>query len=220
MTKSTIGHLKVSLEIHLPQLVRLLHLKPLASTMFITLFGLDLVMAMQDRSDRTGRGCWLDSFLSELPSNLASAPSWMGTSHPEHRFFNEETAFLRAMFGTTTAIIQSHFSLFLITLDPFITSSCCDPILTTQRPDVRCSFQCFLNKFLSLRHSGILFPWHTVLLLDNMPILQNVYTMSPNRCLLCPQSKQDDFDFMRIWGRCPEAGGGHKSVPRRMKAAT
>ncbi len=200
MAKNTIAQLKVSLEIHLPELVGLLHLKPLYGSMFFTLRGLDLVMAMQDGSDRTGSREDLHPFLFQLPADFASTPARMLASHPQDSFFQRWTTFVRTVLGTPTALIQPWLSLLFIPLEPLVACSRCNSIFSAQSSDIRIFPQCFFYKFCSLRHDTALFPRHIDLQLDNMPILQIVYMMSPNRCLLSPQSIQIILNFIAYLG--------------------
>jgi hypothetical protein len=56
MTIPTFFQGKIALEIHLPELIGLLHLKALHGLMFTGIFSIDLVIASEDLSNRTGTG--------------------------------------------------------------------------------------------------------------------------------------------------------------------
>lgn len=105
MTSRAIGHFKISLEIHLPQLVWKFHLKPLENTMFIALFQGNLVVAVQDGRDGTGRRNSWHALLCQLPLDLAPTPGRMGRPYPQYRFFNLWRALVRTVVGAPAALI-------------------------------------------------------------------------------------------------------------------
>ena len=122
MTHRTVHHLEVPLEVHLPQLVGLRHLKPLHRPVLLPLVRRQHVMATQDGRDRAGRRHRLHALLQQLPLDLAPTPRRMFRAHFEHSPLRPGATPARAVLGATTTIIQPRLS-----FAPETASATCSP---------------------------------------------------------------------------------------------
>src|SRR6478735_2371972 len=174
---------EVTLEVHLPQLVRRRTLETFPRLMFLALVGIDLAMPRQDRLHRARRGQLpLPQRLQPRPQ-LAGAPGRMFVSQRNNRLLDLRGRPSRRLMRPPRPIDQSLRAFLAKPLEPLIAGHPTNPKLPAQLRVIRTFPSSQRTKLPPLRHGRFHLPGH-----NGAPFgtpsspAKKVLTMSPNVC--------------------------------------
>ena len=181
----------MSLEVHLPKVVRPRTFEPLARLRSTRRLFRDPAMSPKDLRDRARRRHVLlgKAPIQEKTSNLSSAPTRMGVANFEHRPLDRRRSSPRRIPRATRTIAQPFQPQLPVPGKPLVTRLAGNPVTHTQLRNVSILSHRQTHKLLPQRHDITCFPRHSsVLPKDQVCQKNNVLPISPNTCYLCPQS--------------------------------
>src|SRR6266849_6032522 len=151
---------KVSLEVHLPKIIRSLVLEPHELVLPIAHARAQHAVPVEYRGDRRRRRQVIKAQGSQSRRNLAAAPSRMLGSNGQNRRLCGCTCLLRAAQWSRRAISQACHPFRHKSAQHLVSSLRTDFEPPAQLPPVGSGLQCQLNKLASDVHHGSGFPWH------------------------------------------------------------
>ena len=183
VTAFMIAQTKVSLEIHLPELVRSLVFESLRSTPCLLRHICHALITQKDRvHSALSQGAVAVTLETRL--DLACSPA-VSIANRQHLFFDPRLAVSRRMQRSTRTIGQASDALISIPSPPFVTGLSADAEPVAQLTKIGSHLLSHRQKLLSQIHGRTLLPRHVSLLKKVFMPLSNVLPMSSDTCYPC-----------------------------------